>query len=568
MESQPPFLLPVTDNKQLFVNGKPFLMRAAELQNSSLSSADYMRGIWPRLVEANINTVLGSVTWEQIEPVEGSFDFSEVTKIVENARGHNLHLVLLWFGSFKNGMSTYAPGWVKKDVKRFPRAILRKEGGRLEVADALSIFHGEAQKADARAFKALMEHLRAIDEADSTVIMVQVENEVGLLGDSRDGGAAANQCFNSPVPKKLVDTLLSDWAILHHSLKNGLLKNLRDFSVDANTSWEAVFGPSPQTDELFMAYHYALYLEEVASAGKEAYNIPLYTNVWQNYADEDSDNDFPVVVGGGGQPGTYPSGGGVINVLDIWLSFAPSLAMISPDIYLNNYTATCEKYRHRSQPLFIPEQRRDEYGARRIWAAFGSFQALGTAPFGIDTLELDDNPFRKHYGLLAKVSYHVLEAQRSLGTSVGFFFDELRPSGDDPSPPITAFFDSWKLHIERSFVFGKPGPGFGMVIHKGGARFLLIGEGFQVKFSSTKPKSVFTGILKFVEKEVVNEETGEMRSLRILGGDETRSGQAAVMPVENPDYGSFPISITIPANTRIAECEVYALEEEAVHLLN
>ncbi|KAK2807362.1 hypothetical protein FQN51_003188 [Onygenales sp. PD_10] len=430
MESQTLFLWPVTNSKQLFVNGKPFLMRAAELQHSSLSSADYMRGIWPRLVGANINTVLGSVTGEQIEPEEGSFDFSEVTKIVQDAREHNLHLVLLWFGSFKNGLSTYAPGWVKKDVKQFPRAILRKEGGRLEVADVLSISHGEAQKADARAFKALMEHLRAIDKAHSTVIMVQVENEVGLLGDSRDGGAAANHCFKSPVPKK-------------------------------------IFG---------------IFLQTPILRGKR-FSVPLRRRT------------------------SY-----------LWLII---------------------------QPLFIPEQRRDGYGARRIWAAFGSFQALGAAPFGIDTLELDDNPFRKHYGLLAKVSHHVLEAQRSL-----------------------AVFDSWKLQIERSFVFGKPGPGFGMVIHKGGASFLLIGEGFQVKFSSTSPKSVFTGILKFVEKEVVNEGTGEMRSLRVLGGDETRSGQAAVMPAENPDYGSFPISITIPANTRIAECEVYALEEEAVHLLN
>ena len=36
-------------------------------------------------------------------------------------RENNLKLVLLWFGSWKNSMSCYAPGWVKKDFRRFPR---------------------------------------------------------------------------------------------------------------------------------------------------------------------------------------------------------------------------------------------------------------------------------------------------------------------------------------------------------------------------------------------------------------------------------------------------------------
>ena len=428
------------------------------------------------------------------------------------------------------GLSTYAPGWVKKDAKRFPRAKLRKAGGQVEVADALSIFHREAQMADARAFKGLMQHLKEVDEGHFTVIMVQVENEVGLLGDSRDGSAAANSRFTSPVPQQLIEALRENWDSLHSTLK----ANLADFRdtphETSNSSWESVFGRNRRTDEIFMAYHYALYLEQVASAGKEVYPLPLYTNVWQDYTGDDSENDLPVVAGGGGNPGDYPSGGGVVNVLDIWQYFAPTLGFIAPDIYLNNYASVCAKYRHRNQPLFIPEQRRDDYGARRIWIAYGSYQALGTAPFGMDTLELHENPFKKHYALLAKVSSYVLEAQRQPGSSVGFCFDALTPTGKDPSPAVTAIFGTWHLKIERSFVFGKPGPGFGMVIHKGDAQFLLVGEGFQVTFSSVNPRTVFTGILKFVEKDVINEATGEMRTWRTLGGDETRSGQSALMP--------------------------------------
>lgn len=448
-------------------------------------------------------------------------------------------------------------------MKRFPRAKLRKVGGVLHVADVLSIFHAQTWKADARAFKSLMQHLKEFDQNHSTVIMVQVENEVGILGDSRDSSSAADYCFRSPVPQQLIDALNTNWDTLHPKLR----ENLQDFKSlsrkGSNKSWESVFGQSNQTDEIFMAYHYALYLEEVAAAGKHAYPIPLFTNVWQSYVGEDTDNEFPAIVGGGGHPGDYPSGGGVINVLDIWQFFAPTLDFVAPDIYLNDYASSCAKYRHRNQPLFIPEQRRDEYGARRIWIAYGNYQCIGTAPFGIDTLKVDENPFKKHYGLLAKVSFHVLAAQRKPGTSIGFCFDEPDRTGKS-LPVVSVVFGMWKLEIERSFVFGKAGPGFGMVIHLEAARFLLIGEGFQVKFSSTDPAVVFVGLLNFVEKEVVNETTGEMRSRRAFGGDETRSGAAAVMPGEDPDYGDFPISITIPAKTRIAQCEVYALKDEVV----
>jgi len=429
----------------------------------------------------------------------------------------------------------------------------------VQIADVVSVFHDEARDCDARAFARLMAHLKEIDEEHHTIIMVQVENEAGLLGDSRDGSREAERCFNAPVPRELIEKLSSEYDFLRPELQ----QSLKSFSSSSIGSWPEVFGKSQRTDELFMAYYYALYIERVACAGKEAYPLPLYTNVWQNADSIDAGNDVPVVVGGGHTPGEYPSGGGVINVLDIWQMLAPTLELIAPDLYLNDYANCCAKYRHRNQPLFIPEQRRDEYGARRIWTAFGSYQAIGTSPFGIDTLEPEDNAFRRHYALLAKVSKHVLQAQRDQ-SSIGFFFDEL-PRGEsadakDPSPPHTARFGPWKLLIERSFVFGHPGAGAGMVIHKGGATFLLVGWGFRVSF--THESAPFTGILRFDEKEA--DETGELRTLRMLNGDETRSGASCVMPNEVIDYGGFPICITIPARTAIAECEVYALEDEEV----
>jgi len=445
---------------------------------------------------------------------------------------------------------------VKKDTKRFPRTKLRKAGGVLQTSDTLSIFHPEGVKADAKAFSTLMAHLRKLDEQHSTVLMVQVENETGLLGDSRDGGAAANKKFAEPVPAELTKFLSEDWDALHPDLK----ANLRAFETSKKSgSWEEVFGKSAKTDELFMAYHYALYLGKVAAAGREQYPVPLYTNVWQNYVGEDGDNDFPIVAGGGGSPGDYPSGGGTSNVLDIWQQFS-GLDFIAPDVYLNEYSSSCAKYRHRNQPLFIPEQRRDEYGVRRIWVAYGSYQALGVAPFGIDTLEPATNPFTKHYGLLDSVSALVLDAQRRPGSSVGFYFDEIEGS-TDPSPPIVKQFGDYILRIERCFVFGKPGTGAGMVIHQGGGKFLLIGWGFHIEARATSASASFTGILSFEEKVVEDKSTGKLRTLRRLNGDETRSGIYAMMPNEEPDYGGFPICVTVPARTMIAELEVYHIEE-------
>ncbi|KAF5646090.1 DNA recombination protein [Fusarium tjaetaba] len=566
------------NSKQLIVNGCPFLMRAGELQNSSLSSVEYMEPIWQKMVDTNINTLLGSVTWEMIEPEEDVFDFSVLDEIIIAARKHSMHLVLLWFGSFKNGnVSLLRHGWQtltglrsfdicaivdQAEHEAIPRAKLRKAGGRLEAADVVSIFHPECRKADTKAFGALMQHLREFDEPYSTVIMVQVENESGLLGDSRDGSELAEQAFRQPVPRELLDFLTSSWESLHEDMKTHNLAHFDPLREFEGGDWETVFGSSPHTDELFMAYHYALYVNQVAAAGKAQYPIPHYTNMWMNYAGDDSDNDFPVIVGGGDMPGDYPSGGAVSNVMDIWMQFAPNLDFLGPDIYLNDYGKSCAKYRHRNQPLFVPEMRRDEYGVRRIWIAFGSHAAIGTSPFGVDTVDPADSPLTKHYALLKSVSAIILEAQRQRNSSVGFCFDEIAScESKSISQPIKRSWGGFDITIDRCFVFGKAGTGSGMVIHRGGGKFLLIGWGFHVSAKSTSQNATFTGILKFEEKAVDDEETGSLRTVRVLNGDETRSGSLAMMPNEDPDYGGFPISVTIPARTMIAEVTFYSVSE-------
>ncbi|KAF4628038.1 hypothetical protein G7Y89_g10113 [Cudoniella acicularis] len=527
-----PYLRKLEASQQLIVNGKPYLIIGAELQNSSFTSTDYMNGVWPKLVARHINTVLGCVTWEMVEPTEGSFDFSVLDSMIKGARKHNLHLTLLWFGSFKNG-------WVKQNSRRFPRAKLRKARGEVQAGDVLSIFYPEALEADSNAFRRFITHLKEIDEGIYTVIMVQVQNEVGLLGDSRDAGPAANAKFSGSVPEEFLNFLVDDWDSLNADLRYHLNPVESKLASKNHTrSWEEVFGEGPRTDELFMAYHYAQYVDQITAVGKKIYPLPMFTNVWQPRLSPEDDTS-PAIAGGGSIPGVYPSGGATSNVLDIWQRFAPNLDFIAPDIYLNDYEVTCNKYCHRNQPLFIPEQRRDAFGARCIWVAIGSCNALGVAPFGIDTVEPENCPFTMHYALLDSVSELVLEAQRKVGTSVGFYFDDIQSDRTDPAKPIIKHFGDYEITIKRSFVFGKPAAASGIVIYLEGSKFLLIGWGFEVRGRSLSPTAVFTGILKFEEKWVVNKETGELKTQRVLNGDETRSGLAAVMPSEDPDYGGY-----------------------------
>ncbi len=206
-----------------------------------------------------------------------------------------------------------------------------RKAGKLEIADALSIFDSEARMSDSKAFAALMQHVKQVDEHHSTVIMVQVENEMGLLGDSTDRNQSANDHFTSAVPESLLKFLNENWDILHPKLHSHL-HQFKAHKYRASDSWVEVFGDSDSTDELFMAYYYALYIDSIASVGKSIFPVPMFTNAWQNYSDEDSENPFPALVGGGGKPGDYPSGGGVIGVLDIWQEFAKSLDFVSPDV--------------------------------------------------------------------------------------------------------------------------------------------------------------------------------------------------------------------------------------------
>ena len=466
------------------------------------------------------------------------------------------------------GASPYAPAWVKTNPTRFPRVKLRKAGGRVVTADTLSLFGRDQEliRADKRAFKALVQHIKDVDQEHSTVIMIQIESQVGILGDSRDGSSIATKQYNQqPVTADFLDQFSKKWDTFNDSFKDNFQVQFKDFketiSSKPDASWGEMFGDSRQAEELFMVIHFALYVEELAAAAKTIYPIPLYTDVWLKTgpAIAAQSHMATLSVGHGGQdPGEYPSGGAVSDVFEIWHYLTPSLDFLAPNIYTSDILGPLAVYGCNRQPSFIPQLRRDDDGARRMYSAL-ALGVMGVAPYGLDTVKMEwgHNPYKKHYELLSSVSQIVLAAQIRYNVLGGVFLEG--------GVNMTLRLGEWSVLVEQAHVFGNAEPGYGLIIRLeegGGSRFLLVGWGFQASFTSTRPKAYFSGILSFKEKEVVNPATGEMRTRRLLNGDETRGGKYAVMPSEKPDYGGHPVSITIPAGTAIAEVEVYCLETE------
>jgi beta-galactosidase GanA len=447
---------------QLVVDGKPFLILGAELLNSSSSSLDYMRPVWARLAAIPLNTVLTPLSWELIEPREGQFDFTLVDGLIQDARRNDLHLVFLWLASWKNGMSSYAPIWVKQNTQRFPR-VIEKDGSPVEI---LSTLGKESMEADARAFAAVMRHIRDVDGEAHTVLMMQVENEVGVMGDSRDRSPAANRAFDGQVPKELMTYLQQ-----HHDT---LIPEFRRVWEAAGSkpagTWEEVFGPGLGTDKIFMAWNYGRYIQYVAAAGKAEYPLPTYVNA--------------ALTEPHSVPGQYPSGGPLPEVMDIWKSAGAAIDIYSPDIYAPNFAEWCDRYNRAGNPLFIPETHTGSTGGANVFYAVGQHETLGFSPFGVDSfvdMERDilldaNNDLGKSYEVLLNLAPIILQHEGK-GELAGFLLDK-------DHPLTTVELKGYRLEVSLDRAFETDAKtGYGLIIATGPDEFLGAGTGFSVSFS-------------------------------------------------------------------------------------
>lgn len=397
---------------KLIVDGLPFICVAGEVSNTASSDSVTMKKTISRLARANLNTILTVVSWDLVEPEEGKFDFSVIDYQIEAARSANVRLIFLWFGSWKNGLSHFLPEWIKADQDRFPR-VVNAGGNTLEILLTLSRANSEA---DARAFTAVMRHIREVDSKHHTVIAMQVQNEPGMMGSTRDFCSAANKAFAGPVPKELMDHLRGN--------RDNLLPELKKIWQAAGNknsgTWEEVFGKNVQrpandppvpnnrnrqprgadaelfnhTDEIFMAWNYARYIGYIAEQGKKEYPLPMFVNAWIVQP-----NDIG--------PGDYPGGGPEPLVHDIWRAGGPAIDILAPDIYLPQYAGIIQTFARSGNPAFNPETRAD---ANLCWKAFTELNVLCYSPFGIDNLN-PDGSFAQAYGLIGDLSGAIAEAQ-------------------------------------------------------------------------------------------------------------------------------------------------------------
>ena len=489
---------------QLIVDGKPFLVLAGELTNNSATSVEYMKPIWSKLVEAKLNTVLATVAWNQIEPQEGKFDFSVVDGIIRDARIHNLHLVLLWFASWKNSLSSYPPDWVKKDFERFPRAQVA--GGKsIELLSPL----GDANRdADARAFAALMRHVKAIDGQRHTVVMIQVQNEVGMRGDSRDRSPAANRAFAGPVPKELMDYLQEH--------KDTLIPEFRQVweaaGLKTSGTWEEVFGKSAVTDGIFMAWQYARYIGRVAEAGKAEYPLPMFVNA---------------ALYGLGRSPNPPSGGRPWDlVMDVWKAGGPQIDMLAPDSYNDrDFVAFCAKYTQSGNPLFVPENMGGPDGAARVLYVFGRHDAIGWTVMGLEDPRIPhpDTDLIGSFDAIAQMAPMIAEHQGK-GTMSAVL---LRGPND---PPQKVQMGNYTLEV-KFYVMPKmfgvppppepPPPAAAIFIATGPDEYFAVGNGVTVTVSPNTPGPPLAGLATVEEGTFVN---GRWVPGRRLNGDDSDEG--------------------------------------------
>jgi hypothetical protein len=499
---------------QMIVDGKPFLALSGELANTSSSDLETMKGVWPMLAnKMHLTTVLTGMSWSWVEPQEGKYDFTIADAAIESARRNNLHIAWLWFASWKNGLSSFVPGWAKANQERFPRAQVR-DGKSVEVLSTLSENNWQA---DARAFAALMRHVRETDKTHR-VIMVQIENEVGLLGDSRDRSPLAEAAFAKPVPSEFTDYLQKH--------KDTLLPEFRKVweSAGFKTSgtWEEVFGKGAKAaDEIFMGWNYSRYIDHVAEAGKKEYPIPMYVNAWIVQPEDKG-------------PGDYPSGGPQDHMHDIWRAGAPHIDLLCPDIYLPDFTGLTARYSRSGNPLFIPESSGDIKGAANAFYAIGHHNAIGYSSMGIDSVarmqgagpgstgpvpppppDIEALPLPMAYQALGQLAPLILEHQ-SKGTIGAVWLNKDHP---DTQVKLGDYILNVGLTRNRRAMTVVPDvTGYGIFMATGPDEYYLAGNNLQVTFTPATPGPPIAGL---AQQEAGRFENGKWVVTRYLAGDDS-----------------------------------------------
>lgn len=467
----------------LSVKNSPMLVLGGETGNSEATSVEDIRNLFGNSVLMNtVNTLFVPVMWDMTEPEENHFDFSLIDETIKQARGKEKKIIFLWFGAWKNSMSCYAPAWVKKDTGRFPRAV-DAAGNKMEI---VTVFSDNLLAADKKAFCKVLAHIHDVDNEENTVIMMQIENEIGMLGAARDHCPLAEKAF-------------AEWQ------KSGLGKK---FAYKENLESDA-------QDELFQTYYYARYVEQMAVAGKKCHDIPMFVNT--------------ALDSRGRKPGDYPSAGPLAKLMHVWKKTAPHVDVIAPDIYDKGFKSWLSQYHTANNPFFTPETQFDASSGVKALYTFGEEKAMGYSVFSVEKISSDESlhSLTGSYMVLKQMSPLLLS---SLGKkkSWGLLFDgneSGRTIADDNDMEIECSHYSslsWGPNHNDKSKWQETG---GLIIKLAEDDYFIAGEGIVAKFKSKKNN---TGILSVDEVTVSSDES--LNFVRRLNGDEDHQGRQAMIP--------------------------------------
>lgn len=485
---------------QLIVDGSPFIVLGGELGNSSAACASDIETNFTRLRRMGLNTVLVPAYWDLTEPVEGQFDFTLTDKVLEEARANDLKVIFLWFGAWKNSMSCYAPLWFKQDYEKYPRAYT-KDGKPLEIA---SSFSENVFQADNKAFQVWLQHVAEKDRDYGTVIMIQIENEIGMLEDARDHSEVADRHFNSPVPNELVSFLKKNRKTLHPYMSERWESN----GAKTNGTWIEMFGEGIYTDEIFMAWHYACYVERMAQSARKIYDVPLFVNAAMNSR--------------GRKPGEYPSAGPLAHLIDIWHAGAPTLDFIAPDLYDDGFKGWVAQYHLHNNPLFIPETKHMQNNGVRAFYVLGEHDAIGISPFAIEDGSAEQGtPFVEGYEKLREMMPLITRLQGK-DAMWGLLFDQHEKERIISDGDITITCrHNFTLPWDPRATDGSEWPeGGGIIIRLAKDEYIVAGNGIVVEFATDQEK----------DASVIKETLGEDGF--VTSGSDAASSQT-VVPVRS-----------------------------------
>lgn len=160
------------------VKGKPYLMNGIQIRPDRVIEqysvtteeqyTEYIEPLFKNSAELGYETIIFPIAWNQIEMIQGKYNFTLLQRYYEYAKKYDLTVQLLWFGSDVCGYNTNVPKYILKEKEVYSR--LEKYPDVLDYGDM------DLVEREIAAFGKLLDWLYENDK-DCRTVCIQIENE-------------------------------------------------------------------------------------------------------------------------------------------------------------------------------------------------------------------------------------------------------------------------------------------------------------------------------------------------------------------------------------------------------